>query len=269
MTIDAIASELVALLGTGRQVTPFSAREGGGLSLGEAYQVGNAARTLRISRGERPVGRKIGFTNAKVRAEFGVAAPIWSTIYDTSVTTFASDGDQMSMAGIPEPRIEPEISLHLAAAPHAGMSDAELFACIDWVAFGFEIVQSLFPGWTFAAPDTVAGFGLHARLRVGPPVAITPGGPITLETLSRFEVELYRNGALTYRGHGTDVFDGPLQVLKYLVGVLAADPESPPLAAGETLTTGTLTPAPLCFAGETWEARLKGLPLEAISLHLA
>ena len=266
--IDEIAAEMVALLGTGRQATAFSERPAGALSLAQAYQVGNAARRLRMSRGERPAGRKIGFTNGKVRAEFGVAAPIWSTIYDTTVTTFAGQGESLSLAGIPEPRIEPEISLHLAKAPRADMSDAELFCCIDWIAFGFEIVQSLFPGWKFAAPDTVAGFGLHARLRIGEPLPIVPGGAATAESLSRFNVELYRNGALTYRGHGTDVFDGPLQVLKYLVDILAADPGSPPLAAGETLTTGTLTPAPLCFAGETWEARLEGLPLKSIRMTL-
>jgi hypothetical protein len=32
---------------------------------------------------------------------------------------------------------------HLASAPHAGMSEDELIACIDWVAHGFEIVHSV------------------------------------------------------------------------------------------------------------------------------
>jgi 2-oxo-3-hexenedioate decarboxylase len=266
--IEKIAAEMVALLGTGRQTTAFSERQAGALTLAQAYQVGNAARRLRIARGERPVGRKIGFTNGKVRAEFGVAAPIWSTMYDTTVGTFAALGERMSLSGFPEPRIEPEISLHLVRAPQHGMNEDELFSCIGSVALGFEIVQSLYPGWKFAASDTIAGFGLHARLRIGEPLPIAPCGPITAQTLSHFDVELYRNGTLTYQGHGTDVFDGPLQVLKYLVDVLAEDPESPPLAAGETLTTGTLTPAPLCFAGETWEARLEGLPLKPIRLTL-
>jgi 2-oxo-3-hexenedioate decarboxylase len=29
-------------------------------------------------------------------------------------------------------------------------------------------VQSIFPGWQFSAPDTVAAFGLHGALLIGP-----------------------------------------------------------------------------------------------------
>jgi hypothetical protein len=59
------------------------------------------------------------------------------------------------------PRIESEIIFKLALAPAPGMDETALLACIDWVGHGFEIVQSIFPGWKFSAPDAVAAFGLH------------------------------------------------------------------------------------------------------------
>ena len=44
--------------------------------LKEAYQVTAAVRAEREARGERPIGRKIGFTNRTIWAEYGVHAPI-------------------------------------------------------------------------------------------------------------------------------------------------------------------------------------------------
>src|SRR5215510_15491536 len=52
-----------------------------------------------------------------------------------------------ALAPFAEPRIEPEIVFRLAAAPSPEMDEAALFGCIDWVAQGFEIVHSVFPGW--------------------------------------------------------------------------------------------------------------------------
>ena len=55
-----------------------------------------------------------------------------------------------------EPRIEPEIVFGLSAAPSPDMDEAALMDCIDWVAHGYEIVQSIFPRWKFKPEDTVA-----------------------------------------------------------------------------------------------------------------
>jgi 2-oxo-3-hexenedioate decarboxylase len=51
-----------------------------------------------------------------------------------------------------------------------------------------------------------------------------------------------------------------------LVEVLADDSDSPALAAGEVVTTGTLTEAYPIRAGETWDTRIAGLLLADIRL---
>jgi 2-oxo-3-hexenedioate decarboxylase len=48
--------------------------------------------------------------------------------------------------------------------------------------------------------------------------------------------------------------------------LLARDPDNPPLAAGEIVSTGTLTRALPVRPGETWTTRLIGIPLEGITL---
>lgn len=105
----------------------------------------------------------------------------------------------------------------LGASPHGGMTSQELVACIDWVAHGFEIVHSIFPGWKFTAADTVAGFGLHGALLIGPRRSIAANRAYWLDALPHFTVELKRNGAVTDTGEARNVLDGPLYALGHLV----------------------------------------------------
>jgi len=240
------------------------------LDLPSAYRVAEAIRSRRTARGERVVGRKIGFTNTTLWDRYGVRAPIWGYMYDTTLRHRAALTGPVALNAFVEPRIEPEIVFGLARAPEPGMDDAALLGCLDWAAAGFEIVQSLYPGWRFAAPDTVAAFGLHGLLMVGERVRIAAaerqawiGG---LQTVS---VELLRDGAVADRGSGANVMGaGPLAALRHLIDVLANDPAAPPLASGEVVTTGTLTDALPVAPGQVWTTRLAGLPLPDIDLAL-
>ena len=240
------------------------------LDLPAAYRVADEVRRLRVARGERVVGRKIGFTNTTLWDRYGVAAPIWGFIYDTTLRDRSALAGPVPLAPFVEPRIEPEIVFGLARAPEPGLDAAALIECVAWAAAGFEIVQSLYPGWRFTAPDTVAAFGLHGLLVVGERVPITPDQRSAwIGRLERFSVDLLRDGTCADRGGGRNVMGaGPLAALAHLVDVLANDPEAPPLAAHEIVTTGTLTDALPLAPGEFWRTRFDGLPLPDIDLRL-
>lgn len=266
--VDAIASAAFDLLGTGRQIAPFSAARPS-FGLDAAYRVTNALRRLREARGERPIGRKIGFTNRTIWPEYGVYAPIWGHVYDSTVHSIAELGGSFSLAGLSEPRIEPEIVFGFRAAPEPGMDERALLSCIEWVAHGFEIVQSIFPGWKFSPADTVAGYGLHGALMIGPHSPIAGNIEGWLSALSSFEIDLFRNGQLAGHGKAADVLDGPLSALRHLNDLLANDPVNPPLAVGEIVTTGTLTRAFPVLPGETWSTRPSGVRLAGIEVRFS
>ena len=262
-----IAGEVLAALDGRRQLAPRSDGEPA-IDLAAAYRIAAVVRGLREKRGERVVGRKIGFTNTTIWAEYGVTAPIWGWVYDTTLHRLADLEKPFNLSGLAEPRIEPEIAFRLARSPESDMDERALLACVDWVAHGFEIVQSHFSGWRFTAADTVAAFGLHGALLLGPPKPITPANADGWRAaLTTFETCLLRDGVAIDQGRATNVLGGgPLAALRHLVGVLAGDPESPPLAAGEIVTTGTLTRALPVAAGETWSTALTGLPLQDIQV---
>jgi 2-oxo-3-hexenedioate decarboxylase len=264
---QAIAAEALAALDQGRQIVPFSSRFEG-FDLDAAYRAAAHVRAVRSARGELPIGRKIGFTNRTIWAEYDVWAPIWGDIYDRTVRDIPAPGDPFRLGELAEPRIEPEIVFGLAKAPAADMDTAALLDCIEWVAHGFEIVQSIFPGWKFAAADTVAAFGLHGALLIGPRREIASRIDPWLKTLAAFQIDLSCDGAIVDRGHAANVLGGPLLALRHLVDLLARDPTQPSLAAGEIVTTGTLTRAFPIAPGQTWATALHGVALDGISVRL-
>jgi 2-oxo-3-hexenedioate decarboxylase len=266
MDVQDIAKEVFAVLETGCQIAPFS-KANPDFGLDEAYRVTAAVRAKREGRGERPIGRKIGFTNRTIWGEYGVYAPIWGYVYDRTVRDLTREPLEVSLNGLAEPRIEPEIVFGLGAPPAAGMDEQALVNCVDWVAHGFEIVQSIFPNWSFRAPDTVAAYGLHGRLFIGPRHSAATRRKEWARELSRFEIDLIRNGAHIDHGIAANVLDGPLFALRHLAETLAQDPLSPPLAPGEIVTTGTLTRAFPVAAGEEWSTKLSGVPLEGARIR--
>jgi 2-oxo-3-hexenedioate decarboxylase len=264
---EAIAREVLEALQTGRQIEPFSVRRPS-LTAREAYAVTAALRRLREKDGAASIGRKIGFTNRGIWDEYGVHEPIWGDVYDTTASEVPPDG-AIRISHLSEPKIEPEIVFGIAEDIHSGMDERAILDAIAWVAHGFEIVQSVFPGWRFAVADCIAGGGLHGALIVGPRLAIRADERDRLfEALPAFSLTLYRNEAETDAGRGANVLDGPLSALKHLAGVLASDDFNPPLRAGELVTTGTLTRAFPVAAGEKWTTTLSGIDLPGLTVTI-
>jgi 2-oxo-3-hexenedioate decarboxylase len=263
--LSAIAEEIFTTLGTGRQIAPFTSRPSG-LTLDDAYRITALLNQKREARGEKRLGRKIGFTNRTIWQQYNVHAPIWGYVYDSTVHNLESI-TALPIAGLAEPRIEPEIVFGLAAVPSPDMDDTALLSCLDWVAHGFEIVQSPFPDWKFLAADTVAVNALHGALLIGPRHKIATRGGEWRNVLSDFNIELCCDGRVVDNGHAANVLDGPLSALRHFVGLLAGDPVNHALAAGEIVTTGTLTRAMPVQPGEIWSTALSGIALDGVKLR--
>jgi 2-oxo-3-hexenedioate decarboxylase len=261
-----ISTEALNAIDAAGRLTPFSQRVAG-FDLAEAYRAAASLNGRRIARGERPVGRKIGFTNRTIWDEYRVFAPIWGYIYDTTLFELA-ETSRVDLSKFAEPRIEPEIAFGFARAPEADMNERQILDCIDWAAHGFEIVQSHFPDWKFAAADTVADGGLHGAYYVGEKMPVARDPATWFTALSDFEIELFCDDKLVDRGHARNVLDGPLSALKHLVELLAQDGDGAPLVAGEIVTTGTVTKAFPIATGQLWRTALHRLPMKGIELRL-
>jgi len=264
MTIPASPEGLAAEISGARQQAVALAWPAGLPSdLPAGYAAALAVRAARIAAGERPAGYKVGFTNRSIWPRYGVYAPIWGTVWQGSLSRVDTTGPNagvLSLAGLCEPRIEPEIVFGLRAAPVPGCTLAQLTDAIAWVAHGFEIVHTHFPGWKFSAAQAVADEGLHGRLLVGRAVDLPPGtAPAALaQALSGIRLKLYSDGALKDQGTGANVLDGPLQALLHFVNEIRALAGAPVLQAGDVVTTGTVTDAWPVLPGQTWHTEVEG-----------
>jgi len=248
------------------------------LARAESLQAG--ITIARLARGDRPVGYKIGFTNRAIWPLYGVYHPIWAPVWNATVVAAAEPPEGCAAAGATpavarvvaarfvEPRLEPEIVVGLRDTPAVDTPE-EVFAAAEWVANGFEIVQSPFPGWRFSAAEAFAAQGLHGALILGPRRPVSSLGDAPAQALARLaalEVELYCDGRLVERGRGANALDGPMHAVAHLAHEMRLRGRS--IERGALITTGTLTDAQPLEPGQRWESRLSGLELPGLSLDV-
>ena len=178
--------------------------------------------------------------------------PILGTMYDRTVTwiedkTWDVDGPgdegRLSLDGLMQPLIEPELLFHFREAPPVTDDPQRLLQSIDWIGHGFEIVQCHFPDWKFGVADTVADGGLHGRYVAGPGMWVEPNETGLVEKLESFRIRLYCNGKLAREGGGELVLGSPLNALAHAIRlVLCCVGDFVEIAHGR-----------LPFAGTLWE----------------
>ena len=85
--------------------------------------------------------------------------------------------------------------------------------------------------------------------------------PALVEELPRFKLRLMKNGELVEEGSGKNSLRSPALCLGELAAAIARQPDAEPLAAGELISSGTLTASHPIAAGETWSAEVEGIDL--------
>jgi len=262
-----IALELLDAYDHGRLTTLPTARNPQ-FDRNAAYDVAAEIVKLRRARGERCVGRKVGFTNRNIWAEYGATAPIWAHVYDSTLINAPGNAASVSLRGTAAPKIEPEIAFRLRAAVPANCQDpALILEAVEWLAPSFEIVDCHFADWKFSPADSVADQSFHWRLIVGEPRPVRRGELAQLaEQIRNCKLALKCNGNLRDQGVGSNALDHPALALAFLSDILATQPKFDPFAAGEIITTGTLTAALSIKARETWTSEIDGLPVAPLTV---
>ena len=260
----------------------------GEFTMDDAYAVGALIAGARLRQGWRIRGWKVGFTNREIWPRWGLDRPMVAPVYRETVFEAGSDRDRKQAAPplqVPAgrraaPRIEVEVVFGFRAA-----GPTEIAAVPDWVALGAELVDCHYPGWALHPARSVADFGLHAGLVVGPRVA--PVSPRMLRTLDGVAATLSAGGEGVAEGNGSAVLGGPANVLAELRGSLAKrmagyglpepgaaratgsagrnDAAPAPGGAmdggqGYLVSTGTLTPLVEARIGTTYEVAADLLP---------
>ena len=265
--VETIAGELLDAYDGGRTIASVVDRNPG-FDWDEGYDVAAHIVKLRRARGETTVGRKVGFTNRNIWAEYGATAPIWAHVYDGTLFHARDNTATLSLKGSTQPRIELEIAFKLAAPVPVGCQDpAVILESAEWYAPSFELVDCHFADWKFKPADAAADFSFHWRLVIGTPRPVVKRDITTLAAQLRdCRVTLTKGEKVMDRGVGSNALDHPALALAYLADIVARQPRFDPLARGEVVTTGTLCAALPVAPGETWRSDYAGLPIAGLTL---
>jgi 2-oxo-3-hexenedioate decarboxylase len=174
----------------------------------------------------------------------------------------------LSIERMVSPKIEPEVVFKLKK-PIAAVEPADVLGAVEWLAIGFEIIDCIFPDWKFQPADFVAAFGLHAALIVGEPRTVSLEMIVPLvEQLPQLKVSLLKDGELIDEGSGKNALRSPALCVGELAAAISRREGAEPLAAGELVSTGTLTASQPVTAGDRWTVEVRGLDLHTLTLEV-
>ena len=224
----------------------------------EAYA---AQDGLAASAGLAVAGYKIGATNARVQARFGVNAPFSGRLF----ADFAGESPLFVPRGrVNFHTIEPEFDfvMRRTLAPRAApYTREEVRDAVASVHPAIEVPDSRYTDWlSMRATDLIADNAIAGLLCLGPAAADglardLAGQPVVVRV----------NGALASEGAGRNVLGDPWNVLVWLANHLSA--RGATLEAGHIVTTGSATDIVQCRPGDTVTADFG--PLGAVEVRFA
>jgi len=265
--IHALGLELTTAYAKRRTLSRPPSRDG--LDLSTAYAVERELVRMRRSEGHKTVGVKVGYANKAMWRVLKLETLVWAHMYDDTVRYADANVATLSLAHMISPKIEPEIVFKLKAPPGVGITDAAtVLEAVEWLALGFEIIDCPYAGWKFQPADFVAAYGLHAALIVGEPRPVTAANLAEFaEQLPRFKVRLSKDGQLVEEGSGRNSLRSPALCLAELASAMAKQ-QGAELAAGDLVSSGTLTESTPIQPGASWTASVEGIDLPTLTLTL-
>lgn len=205
-----------------------------GLDLATAYAVQDRTLALRLARGERNVGVKLGLTSRAKQVTMGIDSPLTAWLTDAMVLPL---GAPVPFGDLIHPRAEPEIVFVLGRTLEGpGVTAAAAMAAVELVYGGIEIIDSRFRDFRFSLADVVSDNASSSRFVVGP-VGLDPRQlDLSLEACL---VEL--DGRVVDSATGAAVQGHPGEALALAANALAE--RSLALEAGMIVLTGGMTDA--------------------------
>lgn len=215
--------------------------------LDAAYAEQSAWVAGREAAGARVVGRKIGLTNPKVRAQLGVDQPDFGVLLDDMASR---EGEPIDTARLLQPKIEAEVAFVLARDLDLDsdvIGPAEVVAATSHVLAALEIVDSRIADWDISIVDSVADNASSGLFVLG-------SRPRTLDglDLSSCAMEMRRGDEVVSTGTGADCMGDPVRAVAWLA--TTARDRGRPLRAGEVILSGALGPMVAVTSGDEFQA---------------
>lgn len=214
---------------SGRAVAQIDPK--GELSLAEAYAIQSASIQLRIGRGERRVGVKMGFTSRAKMIQMGIDDVIWGRL---SSAMQVEEGASVKFSRFVHPRVEPELAFVLKNPLAGDVTAVEALAAVEAVAPALEIIDSRYQDFKFSLSDVIADNASSSGFVIG-------AWSDPRQDFSNLGLTVSIDGRAVQVGSTAAILGHPLRSLVAAARLSAAAGE--PLQAGWIVMAGGATPA--------------------------
>jgi len=219
------------------------------IDLKTAYSIQDLSILLRETRGDKPIGWKMGLTSRAKMAQMGVDSPICGVLTETMRL---ADHGKLKFAQFIHPKVEPEIAFHIGTDIPYDVSEEDVLKYVSRVCCGLEIIDSRFKDFKFTLKDVIADNCSSSAF------------VLSAETFAPNEADLANlgmvleiNGEPVQAGSSAAILDHPRSSLYECVQMLAKRGKK--IRAGEIVLAGASTAAVLLKAGDHVHVRVQDL----------
>jgi 2-keto-4-pentenoate hydratase len=252
-SVAALAERLDTAWRTGVPIAPLS--DSDGLSdVATAYAIQSRWTGMRLARGERIAGRKIGLTSKAIQQQLGVSEPDYGTLWQSSYYAAAGGRVEIPARDFMQPRLEGEVAFLIGKplkGPH--ISAADVLAATEACALGVEIVASRIADWKIKLVDTIADNASYGGYTLGP-----WDKKLREADLAALAMTIKHNGAPAAEGLGSAALGHPAASTAWLANTLLKFGVA--LEPGDVVISGGITRMLPVKAGDRFEFSLTGQP---------
>ncbi|HUY19901.1 MAG TPA: fumarylacetoacetate hydrolase family protein [Candidatus Binataceae bacterium] len=203
------------------------------MNVDDAYAIQAAALKMRLARGEKLVGIKLGLTSKAKQVQMKVGSPTTAWLTDA----MRIDEGTIPSGAVAHPRAEPEIVVTISKRLKGpGVTAADVMAALGEVRCGIEILDSRYENFKFTLQDVVADNASSGRFVLGKTVL-----PASRLDLVSEECVLRVDGQQVATATGAAVMGHPAEAIAWAANFLAERGEA--IEAGWLIMTGGMTDA--------------------------
>ena len=133
-------------------------------SIDDAYAIQKQGIALRLARGERRIGMKMGFTSRAKMVQMGLADMIWGRLTDAMLV---EDGGATPARDYLHPRVEPEVAFLMKHRLAGNVTPMQALAAVEAIAPALELIDSRYREFKFTLEDVIADNTSAAGLAAG------------------------------------------------------------------------------------------------------
>ena len=232
--IESIAARLDGAWKTHVPIPPITESDGI-TDVNTAYAIQTHWTNMRLERGEKIVGRKIGLTSKAIQQQLGVSEPDYGALWQSSFYPAKNGKVNIPAGDFLQPRIEGEVAFLIGKSlREPNITPEQILEATEACAMGIEIVASRIADWKIKLVDTIADNASYGGFTLGP-----WDRQLREADLGALAMSIHHNGILAAEGFGSAALGHPATSTAWLANKLLEFGVS--LEPGDVVISGGIT----------------------------